>query len=441
MPASLKNFALMVLVLGCLTVASWADEKQAEPEKEKPKSAEPVKEKPKPVDVVRKGIDFLVTDQNSTGSWGLHDMKGKKKTSGQQESMVKVIPAITALGVMALEANAETVAEGERDKVKKAVGKGKEFFSKAEIQTGLVTRYEQQPRNWDNLLRTMYYARLPKDKATKDDKEQMKALLAALESSQEKEGGWTYLANQGPNSQKSTTFLTAPVLMTLLEAKHKGYEVPDKLIADGVGFMKKLRNADGTFKYYHHSRDNDAKHSMGSSARNAASELALFLAGESDQKKLQWTVTNFFHNRHEQARVYTTLPNAQERQRLIHWGEGSIATYYFMYAHLFVSEALRHIDKDAKISVDPKDENVTKSPAECLQIIQEMVRPLQSEDGSWSSATGREPNHFRDDHYNTGLALLILADQKLFSCPPLKTPIKVEKKEPEKRQDQPGKER
>src|SRR5262249_2692212 len=158
--------------------------------------------------------------------------------------------------------------------------------------------------------RLMYFVRIPKDKATKEDKEQIKKLIAALESSQEAEGGWTYLANSGPNVQKSSSFLTAPVLMTLLEAKDKGYEVPDKMIAESVDLLKRLRKEDGTFKYYHHSRDNDPKHKMGSCARNSASELALYLAGESDQKKLQWTISNFFQNRHETARVYTTLPNA-----------------------------------------------------------------------------------------------------------------------------------
>lgn len=413
MPRSLKMLSLIAAIVILGTASLAADEK--------PKGEEKPREKAKPAEAIQKGVAYLVKVQGKDGGWG----KG--------ETMSQIVPAITALSLMALDVTADQAAEGDRDKVKKAAAKGRELVDKAAITTGLVKIYDHQPRNWDNATRLYFYLRIPKDKRTKDDDAKLKTLIEALESSQERLGGWTYLCNWQPSMEKSTTFLSSFVLLALLEAKHQGCKVTDDTIAKGVEFFKKLRNEDGTFKYYYRAAKSPSESKIGSSARNVGAELALFMAGESDQKKLQWAIGNFFQHRNELEKVR----GGKKPQGIgtSHWGKDNIAHYFFYYSHFFTIQALDFVDKDAKIAVDADDKDKTMSPAECRAAVRAILIETQRADGSWGVVSNP------DTHYDTALALFGLSEKKLLTCPPLKTPIKLEKKEPEKDQkkDTPGK--
>lgn len=420
MPNCLKSIALF-----CLALAFAAPLHSAE------------KHDPKQAEAARKGIEYFLSVQGKDGGWG----KG--------ETMTPVVPAITALTIMAIEANLDALPDNDplRAKAKEACARGYELcFTKAPVTTGKVKLYDMRQRNWDNLVRALYLLRLPRNTVTKEQAAKIQELVSALESSQEGIGGWTYIANWNAGMDKSTTFLTSFVVLVLLEAKHAGYKVSDKIVDNAIHYMKRMRDNDGHYRYYQYT----PLHRMiqrcglagglgnqhfpevaliGSSSRNVANELSLFMVGDSDPKKLQWTLENFFQYRYALDKVRSDKPDAIQRQRLQHWGTGGIASYYFYYSHFFVAETLCRLDPQARIAVGKK----TKSPAECQAAITKIIIDTQNKDGSWGTAAGN------DAHYNSALALFTLSGKRLFACPPEKqkparqVPVKVpEKKVPEK---------
>lgn len=370
---------------------------------------------PKQAEAARKGIEYMLKVQGKDGGWG----KG--------ETMTPVVPAITALTVMAVEANLDLLPENDplRAKAKAACARGYDlFFNKAPVTTGKVKLYDMRQRNWDNLVRALYLLRLPRNTRTKEQNAKLQKLVNALESSQEGIGGWTYIANWNAGMDKSTTFLTSFVVLILMEARHQGCKVSDDVLDKATAYMKKMRTNDGPYLYYQYTRPSKEM-IIGSCSRNVANELSLFMVGESDAKKLQWTLENFFHYRHELEKVRSGHPDAQQRQRLQHWGTGGIASYYFYYSHFFVNETLCRLDPQAKIAVDLKNAQLTRTPEECQADVVKIIIDTQNKDGSWGTTAGN------DTHYNSALALFTLSGKRLFACPP--APAKPQQQAPAKK--------
>jgi len=274
-------------------------------------------------------------------------------------------------------------------------------------------------------------------------KDRIQQLVEILERGQGASGGWFYLnilnvqriLDQSGNEtnddikRASSEFekqrkrklrervhssLTALCVITLLEAKHQGLKVSDKVLNRGIKNLKDIRIRTGAFPYYISKSRIDTI--IGSAARNPACELALYLAGESDLKKLEWSVANFFQYQYE-------LENARKKGAVMdkwvtHIGRDAIGGFYFFFGHYWTVQALHYVDPNAKIQIDRKDKSKTLSPAECFARISKLMLDIRGtvSDGRRLVKSKEHANAWLDSwsgyQYGTAMALLVMSGKK-----------------------------
>jgi hypothetical protein len=231
--------------------------------------------------------------------------------------------------------------------------------------------------------------KLHNDKPTEEVKGQIEKLINRLEKAQ-RGGAWSHWVYK-------SSFFSAACLISLLEARGAGFKVSDKVIQSGVDYIKGARKPSGTYSYP--GKKGDRSSEVGSCARSPACELALFLAGESDQKKLQWVVANFFKYQHELEKVRKAKTTKEDG---FHVGSDGIAPYYFFFGHFWVSQVLHYVDNKASIDA--------KSPEECAILLKDLMVASQESNGSWVASA------YEDPCYCTATALLVMSGKKFISC-------------------------
>ncbi len=231
--------------------------------------------------------------------------------------------------------------------------------------------------DYDIAYRLLALVTLYQEISDEEMKDQIRKMIDKLEKrvKEGEGGGWGY-------HHMTCGFRTAHTLIPLLQAKQAGIDVPIHLIEEPIKFLKANRKPNGIHKDY-------GGYFRGSTGHNCVNELALYLAGSSDQKRLQWVVSHFFR--------WGDILDENRDRRGGH-GKETVAPYYFSFAYFWASQALHFIDKDARINVkkgDPtnlvldKNGNSTdekaneenkeeelKSPAECLKILKEKMLAL-----------------------------------------------------------------
>ncbi len=340
---------------------------------------------------VAEGLKYLIKNQGDNGRWG-HD---EGRWYGVKDKVA--IYAITSIGLLALKANLDVKIESGDKAIQAALKYIASYEGKVEATKGFDLRH------WDSAFVLFTLVRLYKEKSGDEVKNRIEKLIDVLESSQETGGGWAYMSVEKDKSVgSSATFLTSNCLIVLLHAKEAGFKVKEETIKSAVGFLKKRRSPSGAFGYY--LRDHFADGEIGSCARNVPNELALYLAGESDQKRLQWAVSQFFIFRNELEA--TRKKWAIKGKMSYHQGKEGIASYYFFFSYFWAVQALHFVDKEAAIRMDAEGKT-TKTPAECISELKRLVLELQEGDGSWFD------NGMPGIHYGTAMALLVLSDQNL----------------------------
>jgi hypothetical protein len=81
----------------------------------------------------------------------------------------------------------------------------------------------------------------------------IESLLASVLDSQHERGGWPYVVISGHSAEgldPSASFLTAGVILALLDVRAAGVDVPQGPIARGLAFLQRLRQPDGAFRYF-----------------------------------------------------------------------------------------------------------------------------------------------------------------------------------------------
>lgn len=371
---------------------------QEEPKKEEKKDDSISK-------VVTSGLKYLVMTQSKDGSF---DDRG-----GYFNRAVDTRPAVTALALLACEIYIDKLEKEDKEQVRSMMIKAQKWLFSRKIQTGHVDNPFHESKPWNNLY-TLQYLLYVNKKDSKDEEKRVKLekYLSALESNFLKEfewrkrklgGGWGY----SPGSHGADSFLTAPIIITLLECKEVGFKISDETLAKGIKFLKKMRKSNGVFMYGDVDFGGDEKTkrwSRGSCARDALCELALYLAGESSQENLQWAISNFFQYRDD-------LENARANIPQLHGGPGGTSYHYFYFSHFYILQALHYLDSKSKLDV-AKDKQL--SQVECVEKIKKAIVEIQCEDGSWNDAT--KQNH----KSGTAFALLTLSGKVLNHTGPSK---------------------
>ncbi len=374
------------------------------------------------------GAEYLIDKQSSSGSWGKDATALNRAGHG--------VGAITALGLLAMKTNDKSLKtlEGYSEAIENAQTY---LIDSLKIKKGFAQTFDI--RHWNNAFALLVLTRLYREKPTDDLKEQIEYLIEALDSGQDRAGGWSYMrggkekpdedkeedkkseekqeekkeekkendSNVKPQATSGMTFLTATCLLALLEAKDAGFKVPQSAFDVGVKFLLKMRQSNGNFGYM--SNKTNCAGKAGSCSRNVPCELVLYLLGEGDQEQLQKAVGQFFAQRHHLEK--TRKQGAKKNNQITHAGKELIAPYYYFFSHFWTSQALYFIDPKALLDVGYRydDEGDGKTPADCFQILKDEIVQIQKSDGKWIDSG------WSNYEYGTAMALIILSGNKILS--------------------------
>lgn len=243
----------------------------------------PREEKDAPA-VARRGVELLLQTQKADGSWddSYYDFGGT-------DSLPNVYAAGTALAALALVEWREADPARCDAAVKKAL---------AWLADEKHLAYEDKDEIvWAHAYRLLLWERLLRGKHEGAGAARKKAIevVQQLLQGQLKNGGWRH---EYPNP-----FATATVLHALARVGAAGVPVNKDAIAKAAAALGKSRGEDGSFAYGQGGAGSPPEFSAG---RAPICELALLLAGASDQKRLAAAVELSFeqHRNLENVRKY-----------------------------------------------------------------------------------------------------------------------------------------
>jgi hypothetical protein len=195
-------------------------------------------------------------------------------------------------------------------------------------------------------------------------------LVDTLQKSEiENRGGWNYSRRaQGKEPASASTFMTAPTVLALLQAKAQGYKVQKDVLDRAVATLEAARVEDlGTYQYGSGPGKGRARksweHPAGSSGRTAVCELALHAAGKGDVTRLRAGVMQFFAYWDELKARHQGTQTHDEKHFMI-------APYYFYFAHTYAALAIEQLPSEERPYL--------------RQLMREYVWRTREEAGTWN---------------------------------------------------------
>lgn len=150
-------------------------------------------------------------------------------------------------------------------------------------------------------------------------------------------GGWNYSRPAGDKSDAST-FMTAPTLLFLFEARRQGETVDATVVERALKTLEDARLETGAFQYGSDKAEQtgkDGEEIPGSIGRMAVCEVTLFLAERGSVDHIRGAVAAFFE--------HWQWLEQRRKQNGTHIPPYMIAPYYFFFAHRYVAQAIEFL--------------------------------------------------------------------------------------------------
>jgi len=173
----------------------------------------------------------------------------------------------------------------------------------------------------------------------------MQELVDSVVASQDRRGGWPYIRlpgdADGSGIDPSASFLTAGVLLALLETREAGAKVQQEAIDGALAFLDGLREKDGTYRYLPDLPGTlvDGVHPE-ASGRGPVCALALFRGGRGETDLLQSALDLFLAHRNEF--------KAEWHKELCHTSPQGFGSHYLFYDYLFAASAARALPREVR---------------------------------------------------------------------------------------------
>lgn len=353
---------------------------------------------PKPVTqadldaAIRRGVDFLIKDQNPNGSWGSAERTKDLNIMAGIGSHHAFRTAVTAMSVSAL----IEVADQNRPDIKRAIERGEAFLFE---QLPEVRRDE--PMLIYNVWTHAYgisalvdmYKRLPDDQPRRD---KITALIREqfekLRKYESAEGGWGYYdftaGTQRPASS-STSFVNAAVLVAFDNARGIGVDPPQKLVDRAIKMIQFQKKPDNTYVYGTYLRNNPAMPINlpgGSLGRSQACNLALRIWGDTsiqDDTCKEWLDRLITRN--------GWLDMGRKRP-IPHESHFQVAGYFYYFGHYYAALTIPRLPAAERPFYQDHLANI--------------LLALQEADGSWWDY----PLYNYHQQYGTAFALMSLRE-------------------------------
>ncbi|MER3416884.1 MAG: hypothetical protein C4297_11825 [Gemmataceae bacterium] len=339
---------------------------------------------------IRRGVAFLLQDQNKDGSWGGPQLRGGvmiyAPVPGAHDAFRA---AVTALCISAL-----IESGGDTPEVKQAIRRAETWLLEHLPRVRRATP-DAIYNVWTHAYGIQALVRLYRLRSADDPQRHKIAELirhqyGMLERYESVDGGWGYYdfraGTQRPASD-STSFTTAAVLVALYEAKQIGLSPPERLVRRAVDSIIRQRKSDFSYLYgeYLKYRPMDPiNRPAGSLGRSQACNIALRLWGDdkiSDRVLTIWLHRLFARNGWLSVARKTTIP---------HESFFAIAGYFFYFGHYYAALCIEQLPP-------------AERPFFQAHLTQLLIK-LQEKDGSWWDY----PFYNYHQQYGTAFALMAL---------------------------------
>jgi hypothetical protein len=338
---------------------------------------------------IRRGVAYLVANQNKNGSWGGPHLRGGLEIYAPVPGAHQAFQsAVTALAVCAL---IET--GGDAEDVRRAIERGESW-----LMINLPKLRRATPDTLYNIWGHIYgiqafvhmHQRLPDPERRKKLEGLIRQQMELLMRYESVDKGWGYydfrVGSRRPATD-STPFMTAAALVALREAKDIGIEVSPKLIKGAVDSIKRQRNPDFSYlygEYLKYRPQHPVNRPGGSLGRSQACNVALRLWGDdkiSDRVLKTWLDRLFARN---------GWLDLGRKKPIPHESFFFVAGYFFYFGHYYAGLCIEQL---------PPPER----PFYQGHLATVLLR-LQSKDGSWWDF----PLYNYHQAYGTAFALMTL---------------------------------
>ena len=320
---------------------------------------------------IRRGIDYLLKDQNKDGSWGsarkTKDLNIFAPVPGAHDAFRS---AVTAMCISAL---IETGAADTNSAAREALMRAETWLLKKlpEVRRADgVAIYNVWAHSYGIHALVEMYQRETSDpirrEQIKDVIVQQFDLLRRYESV---DGGWGYYdfrAQTARPSSDATSFTTATALIAFREAKDAGIEPPKDVVKRGIASIVRQRKNDFTYDYGEYLKLRPMlpiNRPGGSLGRSQACNLALRVWG--DTNITDTVMTNWLQkliDRNEWLSFGRKRPIPHES-----WFQ--VAGYFFYYGHYYAALCIEDLGPEKAGRFRPR--------------IAAIITNLQEKDGSW----------------------------------------------------------
>lgn len=299
-----------------------------------------------PESALRRGVEYLVTTQNSDGSWGTFDSARPYEIYLSNYSSFRAFhQASSALCVEALIDASRT-----DDRAMTALRRGIEFLL-SDPGAGRAsgdTFYDV----WTHTYALQAYCALLADPRFADLHARIRPAahdaMTRMLARQCANGGWGYydfnFTLNTPSGEQGTSFNTADAILALDDARRVGLPVPERAIADGLACLNRLRLPSGAYAYGIYAElapqagYNKVKGSLG---RSQSCNLALYRHNQNlDESLLRQGLDHLIEHHHfiqiGQGRPYP------------HEAWYYTAGYYYLHGHYYASRVINTLVQDER---------------------------------------------------------------------------------------------
>ena len=342
---------------------------------------------------IRRGVDFLVADQNSNGSWG-----GPTRTKGL--NIYAPLPGAHhafRAGASGLALAGMIDAKDPRPEVRASIEKAAKW---AAAELPKLRRADQTTtyNSWGHAYGLRAISRLYQNEANPERKAEWARLgqeqIDLANRYEEVNGGWGYLdlfddVTTKKPSGLPTSFTTATMLLAMAEARDvMGLKLDDKIVRHSLVSINLQRTPDFAYTYSFPHRMHpraDINRPAGSLSRSQACNACLRVFGE---KAVTDEVLTTWADRFLAREGF--LSNVRKRP-VPHEGAFKIAGYFYYYGIYYFTESAKLLPKEHHAAYASR--------------LATILLERQEKDGSWWDY----PLYDYHQPYGTGYSLMALA--------------------------------
>ena len=343
---------------------------------------------------IRKGIDFLVSDQNKNGSWGsARNTKGLNIYAPVPGAHDAFRAAITAMCVTAL---IETDAAKSDISAKESLAKGEKWLLE---NLGSIRRANHDAiyNVWGHAygisaLVAMYKKEVSDTSRKLKIEDAIKHQIKMLQKYESVDGGWGYYDFRYQTKQPSSSsisFTNSTALVALKAAEEIGINVPERLTKRAFDATKRQQKPDFSYAYGEYLKMRPMRGINlpgGSLGRSQACNIALRMWGD---KKITDKVMDTWLDRLWARNGWLSIGR---KRPIPHESWFGVAGYFYYYGHFYAALCIESLE-------DKKNANYHKGQLAAV------ILPLQEKEGSWWDY----PFYSYHRPYGTAFALMTLS--------------------------------